>query len=225
MNVEPGEVHYQESVDPISKTELRLMNSRGRELLLRHCDFPLFESLLREHHITLTGTSVLDAGCGAGYSLTLIDERFRPRELTGIDIVPSQVEKARSRGTSATVRVGDITALDIPSQSFDAVFLLEVLHHSQEWRTGLSEVARVLKDGGALILEEPGTLQLQLERLVLGRSSSLETSLRTGFSLEHLSGEMPANGLRVVDSRRLYLGLSRVFLCVKSASVKMQRGT
>ncbi len=209
----------------MEKTELRLMNSRLRELLLRYWDFPLFESLLRMHQIDLSGTSVLDAGCGTGYSLTLIAKRFRPRELTGIDIIPSQVEKARSRSTFATVRVGDITALDIPSQSFDVVFLLEVLHHTQDWRAALSEVARVVKEDGVLILEEPGNIQLRLERWALGSSGSLEASVRTGFSLRHLRSEMPANGLRLVDSRRLYFGLSRVFLCVKDAPVKKQHAT
>ncbi len=192
------------------------MNSRARELLLRYWDVPLFESFLRKHGISLRDTSVLDAGCGSGYSLTLIWERLRPAELTAFDIVPSQVEIARSRGTPATVFVGDIAALDLPSQRFDAAFICGVLHHCQDWRTGLAEIARVLKDGGVLLMEEPGTFHLKFERLPTGHSEVLDS----GFSQRRLAMEAVRNGLTIVESRPLYFGLFRSYLCVKGVSLR-----
>ncbi len=140
---------------PIGKKEMRLMNSRGRELLLKYWDFPLFSSALRTHCISLAGTSILDAGCGSGYSLTLIQQRFHPAHLTAFDLVPSQVDIAKSRGTQANVFVGDITAIDLPSASFDAVFVCGVLHHCREWRTGVAQVTRVLKNGGCSLSRSP----------------------------------------------------------------------
>ncbi len=216
MGNKPGDESYPERPDAIGKKEMRLMNSSARKWLLRYWDFPLFAALLRKHGISLTTASVLDAGCGSGYSLTLISDRFKPRELTGFDIVPSQVERARSRGTPATVLVADITALDLQSASFDAVFVLGVLHHCREWRAGLAEISRVMKDSGILLLEEPGTRFLRFERLLARRSPSLET----GFSLRNLRAEMARNGLSVVESRALYFGLFRSFLCVKGAGVR-----
>ncbi len=200
--------------NPIGERERRVMNSRGRELLLRHWDFPLFASLLRRHGISLENRAILDAGCGSGYSLTLIRERFRPSRLVGFDILPAQVELARRRNVPATVFAGDISALQLASESFDAVFVCGVLHHCRTWRAGLAEVARVLKDGGVLLLEEPDAPFLRFERTLTGHSPALDA----GFSLEALRHEMKRDGLAVVEQRALYFGLFGSFLCVKAAT-------
>ncbi len=202
---------------PIGKREMRLMNSRGRELLLRYWDFPLFESFIRKHGTSLRDTSVLDAGCGSGYTLELIWDRFSPAKLTAFDIVPEQVEIAKSRGTPAAVFVGDITALDLPDCEFDAVFVCGVLHHCPGWRAGLAEISRVLKAGGVLLLEEPGTLHLRLERLLTGDSSVLDT----GYSLRNLMREAARNGLTALESQPLYFGLFRSYLCVKGVKSRV----
>jgi len=200
--------------EPIGERERRVMNSRGRELLLRHWDFPLFASLLRLHGISLESTAILDAGCGSGYGLTLIWERFRPSRLVGFDILPSQVELARKRNVPATVFTGDIAAVQLPSRSCDAVFVCGVLHHCRTWRTGLAEVARVLKDGGVLLLAEPDSLLMRMERALSGHSPALEA----GFSHQALRSEMPRAGLAIIEQRALYFGLFACFLCVKATS-------
>ena len=89
------------ATDAIDPRELRFMNSRARELLLRYWDFPLFDSLLRKHGVTLENGAVLDAGCGSGYTTLLIREKFNPRQLDAFDIVEGQVALARSRGLDA----------------------------------------------------------------------------------------------------------------------------
>lgn len=211
MEKQPRDAWEQQTSDAIGRREMRLMNSRGRELLLKYWDMPLFDSELRAHGISLAGRSVLDAGCGSGYTLSLIWERFRPASLTAFDIVPSQVDLARARGTTATVFVGDVTSLKLPSDTFDAVFVCGVLHHCREWRRGLAEVTRVLKSGGALLIEEPDVAHLRFERLLTGKSPSLDA----GFSLENLRGEMRRHGLGVLSQRALYFGLFSSFVCVK----------
>lgn len=207
--------NQRQAPEAIGKTELRLMNSRGRELLLKYWDFPLFASTLRRHGISLADKSVLDAGCGSGYTLTLIWERFHPAVLTAFDIVPSQVELAKARGTPATVLVADITSLQLPSEAFDAVFVCGVLHHCREWRRGIAEVARVLRSGGVLLIEEPDRAHLRFERKLTGHSPALDA----GFSLEGLRSEMRRSGLGVLTHRPLYFGLFGSFVCVKGAGV------
>ena len=196
----------------IGEHERRVMNSRGRELLLRHWDFPLFVSSLRRRGISLADCSVLDAGCGSGYGLTLIWEIFHPRALTGFDILPSQVELARARNLPATVLVGDIASLQMADSSFDAGFVCGVLHHCRRWREGLSELARVLKAGGILLLEEPDISFLRFERMLIGHSPVLDT----GFSSQAVRDEAGRNGLAVIEDRNLYFGLFRSLVCVKA---------
>jgi len=199
---------------PIGPGELNLMNSRARELLLKYWDFRLFGGALRRHGIDLGDAVVLDAGCGSGYSTSLIWEMFRPRELLACDVMPEQVERARARGLPATVFVGDITSLHLADRSCDAAFVLGVLHHCSNWREGLAQVARVLRDGGVLLLEEPGKQHIAFERAILGWTYTCDS----GFNLEELRLELARVGLAVIEEKPLYFGLFGSFLCAKMAS-------
>jgi SAM-dependent methyltransferase len=202
------------ATDAIGPKELRFMNSRARELLLRYWDFPVFESLLRKHEMTLENGSVLDVGCGSGYTTLLIRERFNPRRLDAFDIVEGQVELARSRGLDANIFVADITKPNLPERSYDAVFVCGVLHHCPEWRTGLARIATLLRAGGVLLLEEPGSRHIKLETMLMGRPPA--DGAWTG--LEPFKSEVGSVGLSIVEERSLYFGLFGSFLCVKMAN-------
>ena len=54
----------------------------------------------------------------------------------------------------ADVSVGDVTAIQAPDQSFDAVFDFGVIHHVPAWENAICEVRRVLKPGGIFVFEE-----------------------------------------------------------------------
>ena len=73
------------------------------------------------------GADVLELGCGAGLPMTarLADGR----RLTGVDISPEQVERARRNVPNATFIAADMTALDLESGSFDAVVAFYALTH------------------------------------------------------------------------------------------------
>src|SRR6185437_10805334 len=65
------------------------------------------------------GARVLELGCGGGTRETRdFARRFR---LTGVDVSPRQLERARARVPEATYVLGDFTALDLQAGSFEAV--------------------------------------------------------------------------------------------------------
>ena len=73
------------------------------------------------------GARVLELGCGSGSPETQrLAERF---QLTGVDISPRQVERARAAIPRAEFLCADFTELDLPESSFDAVASFYVFNH------------------------------------------------------------------------------------------------
>lgn len=125
----------------------------------------LLESRLQRNDIDITGLpawDVLDAGCGGGrYSVAWA--RLGARSVTGIDFsrVGIQDALARTAGAYPQVIFQEADVLNIPFTDgrFDCVFSNGVLHHSENWQLGVSELVRVMKKGGLgwiYLIEDPG---------------------------------------------------------------------
>jgi len=98
----------------------------------------------------------LEIGCGNGAGALLIMKTFGLASLKALDPDPDMIRLARKRlaGTVAEVIEGDAQNLPFEDGSFDAVFNFGIVHHLEDWRKGIAEVARVLKPGGAFYIEE-----------------------------------------------------------------------
>jgi ubiquinone/menaquinone biosynthesis C-methylase UbiE len=58
------------------------------------------------------------------------------------------------RRSSVQLWTGDAIAIPAPDRTYDAVFDFGAIHHVQDWRRALNEIARVLKPGGRFFVEE-----------------------------------------------------------------------
>ena len=73
------------------------------------------------------GARVLELGCGGGAPETVrLAQRFA---VTGVDISPKQVERARAAIPNAEFLCADFTDLELPAASFDAVASFYVFNH------------------------------------------------------------------------------------------------
>ena len=73
------------------------------------------------------GARVLELGCGGGTVETRrLASRFR---LTGVDISPKQVERARAAIPEAEFVCADFTELDLPGGSLDGVIAYYIFNH------------------------------------------------------------------------------------------------
>ena len=73
------------------------------------------------------GARVLELGCGAGSPETRrLAQRFA---VTGVDISPRQVERARAAIPEAEFVCADSTELEVPDASYDAVASFYVFNH------------------------------------------------------------------------------------------------
>lgn len=91
---------------------------------------------------------VLDAGGGSGTAVPALHEAGARVVL--VDWSPTMLHAA---GKYAAVRItADLTRLPFASASFDAVHAAYALQNLSDWRAGLTECARVLRPGGALVV-------------------------------------------------------------------------
>ena len=100
----------------------------------------------------VSGRRILDAGCGSGPLSAAL--HVRGAAVTGFDVSAAMVELARQRlGEDADLHVVDLGApLPFAEAEFDDVIASLVLHYLEDWSGPLTELRRVLKPGGRLIL-------------------------------------------------------------------------
>jgi ubiquinone/menaquinone biosynthesis C-methylase UbiE len=96
---------------------------------------------------------VLEVAVGTGRNLPFYPDGTR---LTGVDWSPAMLGIARGRaaglGLEADLRQGDAQALDFPDASFDTVLCALGLCAIPDDRRAVTEMARVLRPGGRLLL-------------------------------------------------------------------------
>jgi SAM-dependent methyltransferase len=124
----------------------------------------------------VAGRRILDAGCGAGPLFTAL--RDGGAIVTGFDSSTKMVELARQRlGADADLHVADIgSPLPFPDGAFDDVIASLVLHYLEDWTAPLTELRRVLKPGGRLIVavDHPFAIHA-IQRLDGRRTNYFET--------------------------------------------------
>jgi ubiquinone/menaquinone biosynthesis C-methylase UbiE len=95
---------------------------------------------------------VLDVGCGDGFFTEAVFDR---KIDIGIDTDPSEVQRAVKRGNYKKVLTASVVDIPLPDSSVKTVISNCVLEHVPEIDRGLSEIARVLKPGGRLMMTVP----------------------------------------------------------------------
>lgn len=115
---------------------------------------------------------VLDAGCGTGL-IGWILHVAGYRDVSGIDLSPGMLERARARGcyrNLATAVLGE--PLDVPDAAFGGVVASGVFTVGHAPASAFSEIARVLRPGGVFAVSitdpvyEAGDFRQAIDALV-----------------------------------------------------------
>jgi SAM-dependent methyltransferase len=197
-------------VSTLNARELAMMDSPLRRLSQRTLELATFRRLLARAGVDLYGRDLLDAGCGNGYGLELLAKTFSPRRLCGFDLMPEQIARARRRGVTAEIAVGDITQIAHPDASFDGVFVFGILHHVPAWRAALCELGRVLRPGGVLVIEELHGTFIRYQDRIIGTDHPRDAA----FDWPQFRAGMSDAGLTVI-AEASFLNAMRSFVSRK----------
>jgi 2-polyprenyl-6-hydroxyphenyl methylase/3-demethylubiquinone-9 3-methyltransferase len=109
---------------------------------------------LREHAQGARPRRILDAGCGSGEFAAFL--RKSGFEVTAIDLSSDVIAAASAAHPGIRFLVGSLEdRLDLADGEFDAIWHTEVLEHLFDVHACLSELNRVLRQGGLLLLTTP----------------------------------------------------------------------
>lgn len=118
---------------------------------------------------------LLEVGCGNGFLLETIRERFPRMHLTGVDYSPEMIALALRRPIpDCTVRREDVRSLSFPSGTFNVAVAERCIINLPDEAAqagALRELHRALVSGGHLVLIEAftdGLANLNLARVQLG---------------------------------------------------------
>ena len=118
------------------------------------------------------GGKFLDVGCGSGSLAFKVRKMFN--EVYGVDVSPSRIKEAQKAITDPNnvhFDIGNIEqGLNFSDKSFDTVTCMAVLEHIFDPYSVVSEINRVLKKDGILVIEVPNIAYIKHRiRLFFGK--------------------------------------------------------
>lgn len=185
----------------------------------RHLDELMLARLPRD-----PAARVLDAFCGSGDLLPALRSRFR--SVVGLDISEEMLRRIDARACGVVPRVcGDALSLPFRDGAFDAVAIRGGLHHAPDHRRVLSELRRVLREGGVLVAHEPcddNRLVRAVRRCIYRISPMLDEQTEHGFRSVEMESYLKECGFRAV--RIDGYGAAGYALCANPDVLKFTKG-
>lgn len=146
---------------------------------------------------------VFDCGCGTGmYTQLLLP---KAEHVSALDFSAESIARVKLRYSKYSyldTYVGSATDIPLPDGKFDLVLHCEVLEHIQEDQKALSEISRVTKPGGRLIISVPHP----------PAPIDDPNHVREGYTLEQLTEKLNAVGFTVEKHRYCMFGLSKFLM-------------
>ncbi len=139
-----------------------------------------FNSVLLEEVKKINPDSILDVGCGEGFTLEKIRKAGIGKKLEGVDFLDRAIELGKKEHPKLTLKQGSIFDLKYKDNSFDLIICSEVLEHIDDPEKGLQELVRVSKK--YCLLSVPNEPFFMMGNFLRGKNLS-----RFGNDIEHIN--------------------------------------
>ena len=124
--------------------------------------------------------SILDVGCGEGFTLNRLKEHGIGKRLEGVEYLKDAIELGKKTYPYIKIKQGDIYKLPYEDNSFDLVLCTEVLEHLDDPQKALKELIRV--SNKYLVVSVPNEPFFMFAQLARGKNWS-----RFGNDIEHVN--------------------------------------
>lgn len=154
------------------------------------------------------GGRLIDVGCGTGNGLIIFHKRFGVSAV-GVDVSSGMLDLARAKiercDLPIELHLMDGETLPFDDGSFDAGVSFEVLEHTPHPARLLSELARVVKRGGTVIVTTPNTLWEPVHWLAARTDLHHSEGPHRDVSRREILEGLSSAGLRLVAERTAVL--------------------
>lgn len=124
--------------------------------------------------------TILDVGCGEGFTLNKLRKNNIGKDLIGVDYSTTAVTLGKKQFPHLNLKQGDAYKLPFKDNTFDLVLCLEVLEHLENPQKALKEIVRVSKKH--CLISVPHEPYFRMANFVRGKNLS-----RLGNDIEHIN--------------------------------------
>ena len=130
-----------------------------REYLFRDHTHEIIQSLFPEEP-PVSGTRLLELGCGPGFYACRLSEEYPNLRTTGVDLSETLIRRAKNRAaarqlSNCSFQHADAHSLPYPSASIDCVVVSRLFLIVPDKEGIIQEIFRVLKPSGRCFIAEP----------------------------------------------------------------------
>lgn len=168
----------------------------------RKADPYLFERLYDLLSPSPEGT-YLDIGCGTGNYISEFAKKGH--RFIGIDPSEEMLTEAKTQNNNITWKIGEAERIDLPSESIDGSIASLTLHHWQDLDQGFSELNRVLKPNGKIIIFTSTPQQMKGYWLNYYFPKMLEDSMVQMPAYDRIKASLKSNNLAIDSTEKYYI--------------------
>ncbi len=167
------------------------------------------------------GSKVLDFGCGNMYTAIELQKILKSIHVTGMDVVKDQnLDDKLLQNPNLSFKL--LTTKEVPfaDNTFDIVIALATMHHTEDPEYYLSELKRIIKPTGAIILIEEMYINI-FDKVFISSQDWLLNKMKAGVpvplnfrSHKHYLAEFKKQGLKTEfeDGIRAFLTRMHVYV-------------